>query len=485
MENLSWITVLVFVVDHALRIGIAVRLIMRRRPVGISLSWLGVILSVPFLGAFAYLLLAEKPLGSSRVARAEAIHSPYLYWLHRLAERYPEGENRLGPAFEPVRRLVRQAVGSPTVPGNALELLPSAASFFEHLVDDIAKAESTCHLEFYIWEEGGRVDQVVEALVAAHGRGVICRVLVDEVGSKEFIRSGALERLRDAGIQAVAALPVGGFRKLFVRIDLRNHRKLVVIDGRVAYTGSQNLVDPALFKQDADVGRWIDAMVRIEGPAVELLQLSFLEDWELETQTGLEELRETGDLHDNAAVGEACLQVIPSGPGPRTESIYRVLLTAVYTARHRIGITTPYFVPDEPLVQALISAALRGVRVELILPTRVDSRLVRYASRAHFEELLRAGVLIYGFDAGLLHTKSVTIDDELCLFGTLNLDQRSFWLNFELTVCSYDASFSDQLRALQQQYRDRSTPVTLDDVYRRGFGGRLLENTARLLSPLL
>ena len=240
---------------------------------------------------------------------------------------------------------------------------------------------------------------------------------------------------------------------LFVRFDLRLHRKIVVIDGEVAYTGSLNLVDPRYFKQGAHVGQWVDAMVRLRGPAVEALAITFLEDWELETGEGVDRLRETGDVHPLASRGRAVVQVVPSGPVVREESIQAVLLGAIYAARRELVMTTPYFVPDESLVMALITAALRGVEVTLVLPARVDSRLARLASQPHKGELLEAGVRIAEFQGGLMHTKSVTVDGELSLFGSLNLDPRSLILNFEITLSVYDRAFTASLRALQQIVR--------------------------------
>jgi cardiolipin synthase len=226
-------------------------------------------------------------------------------------------------------------------------------------------------------------------------------------------------------------------------------------------------------------------MVRVRGPAVEGLALTFLEDWELETGEGVERLQQTGDVHPLEPAGTAVVQVLPSGPVVREESIQAVLLMAIYAARRELVMTTPYFVPDESLLMAMMSAALRGVAVTLVVPARIDSRLTRLASQPHQGDLLEAGVRIARYEDGLLHTKSVTVDGELSLFGSLNLDPRSLVLNFEITLCVYDQEFTAQLRALQQTYVDRSTFMDLTAWHDRSGLRKLAENSARLLSPLL
>jgi cardiolipin synthase len=270
-----------------------------------------------------------------------------------------------------------------------------------------------------------------------------------------------------------------------VRYDLRLHRKIVVIDGRVAYTGSLNMVDPREFKQDAGVGQWVDAMVRIEGPAVEELQLTFLGDWFVETDTTLDELRQTGGLSPQPARGRCAVQVMPSGPGDEPDAVEQILISTCYSARHELVLTTPYFVPSEPLSMALVAAARRGVAVTLVIPHHVDSKLVRYASNAFKADLLEAGVEIALFDDGLLHTKSITVDGSHCLFGSVNLDPRSFRLNFEVMLAIYDRESTAALRAVQQGYIERSKPLELEAFRQRPEIERVLESFARLLAPLL
>jgi cardiolipin synthase len=262
------------------------------------------------------------------------------------------------------------------------------------------------------------------------------------------------------------------------------HRKIVVIDGEIAFTGSLNLVDPRFFKQDSGFGQWVDAMVRLQGPAVEPLAITFLKDWELERYEGIESLRVTADVRRLPETGDSTVQVVPTGPTIEGDAI-QILLMTIYAARRELIITTPYFVADEALLTAMISAARRGVEVTLIVPAHVDSLLVRFASRAHMGELLVAGVKVRLFDGGLLHTKSITVDGELCLFGSLNMDPRSLYLNFEITLAVYDHGFTSDLRALQQSYLAESSAMKLDDWTSRSRPQQFADNVARLLSPLL
>ncbi len=481
----GWIAWAVYAADLFIRAGFSIRVIMRRAPVGFSLAWLTIILVFPFVGALIYLTFGELRLGRKRTARANAIHPAYRAWIKEQHEAYRVDPASIGDEFAPLARMIEATVGPPAVPGNAIDLMGDAESIFRALIADIDASRRTCHLEFYIWEPGGRADGVAEALLRASARGVTCRVLLDAVGSHRFFRSDLAARLRDGDVRVVASLPVSMARMLFVRFDLRLHRKIAVIDGEVAYTGSFNLVDPLLFKRDAGVGQWVDAMVRVRGPVVEGLAITFLEDWELDAGEGPGALREASDVRRLAESGSSTAQVVPSGPTVEGRQITAILLTAIYEAERELVLTAPYFVPEPPLIMALTSAASRGVDVTVIVPARVDSKLVRLASRSQQGDLVEAGVRVLLFRDGLLHTKSATVDGRLSLFGSLNLDPRSLHLNYEITLAVYDSAFTADLRALQQSYIDCSAPVDMAAWGSRRPVTRFVEDAARLISPLL
>jgi cardiolipin synthase len=461
------------------------RVVMQRRLTGETLAWIMVVWVFPIIGPLFYLLFGELRLGKRRAKRFSELYPPIRKWLADIPQRSLVDWSRLDPEFEGLSQMAEQTIGVPSLRGNLVQLISDWHEVFDRLIADINAAERSCHLEFYIWTEGGHADDVVDALIRAAQRGVICRVLVDAMGSRPFLRSETAQRMRDADIMLHAALPGGLLRLPFVRFDLRLHRKIVVIDGRVAYTGSLNMVDPRFFKRDAGVGQWVDAMVRIEGPAVEALAITFLADWYIETDAPLLELQQTGDARPQPSRGDCTVQVLPSGPALATRAVEQVLITAIYSAREELVLTTPYFVPSEPLTLALIAAARRGVKVVLVLPARVDSKLVRYASGAFKAEMLEAGVKIAAFNDGLLHTKSVTVDSTHSLFGSVNLDPRSMRLNFEILLALYDKDFSSRLRQLQQQYIDRSQLLDFETYRARPRVQQAVENFARLLSPLL
>jgi len=480
-----WFWEFLFSLDILIRLGLSVRIIMRRRPVGVSLAWLTIVFMLPLAGAFVYLMFGELRLGRRHAAWAAQVRRPVEQWLHGLRTRKTVDWTAQGLECEPLAKLTEASLGVPALPGNHLQLLPDTEGAFRALLADIDAARRSCQMVFYIWYQGGVADEVGEALLRAAARGVTCRVLVDAVGSRPFLRGPWVRKLREGGVQVVAALPAGLLRAAFVRYDLRMHRKIAVIDGEIAYTGSLNIVDPRYFKQKAGVGQWVDAMVRIRGPAVEGLLGTFLADWVLESSEGIETLSHTSDFHPLAECGPSVVQVAASGPLDGNDAILRSLLMAIYSARRELILTTPYFVPDESLVAALVSAAQRGVGVTLIVPGKVDSRLVRLASQAFQGDLLAAGVRVALFHGGLLHTKSITVDGKFSLFGSLNLDPRSLYLNFEITLVVYDRGFTNDLRQLQQSYLAHCELMDQGQLQSRSRLQRLAENTARLAGPLL
>jgi cardiolipin synthase len=481
--NLHTVSTAILVGHWLIIVGLTMRVIMRRPPVGVSLAWLAVIFSLPFVGAFVYLLFGEKRLGHRRAERINANVGPVADWQKTLRPEYAGLDSAVGSLGEPLMVQAEKIAGFPPLPGNRVDLLGDFEAVFDRLVADIDAAQRSIHLAFYIWHEGGRAEDVVAALVRAAQRGVQCRALADAMGSKAFLRSRSARRLREAGVELIAALPTSAVRTLFARADLRNHRKIVVIDGQIAYSGSQNLVDPRCFKQGAGVGEWVDAMVRIIGPAAIPLDGVFRLDWAVETGSAFE--APLGEADAPSTRDGSIIQVAPSGPDRQPEAIHWFLLTAIYAARRELVLSTPYFVPDDSILTALETAALRGVAVTLIVPARNDSLLVRHASVAHFDDLMTAGVRIALFNGGLLHTKSLTVDGEMSLFGSVNLDMRSLWLNFEISLLVYDRNFTGRLRSLQDSYLQDSDWVNLDAWRRRPARSRFIANTCRLLGPLL
>ena len=282
LDQIHGMATAVYLLDLCIRIGLSVRVIKRRLPVGVALAWLALILILPLAGAVLYLLFGEYRLGRGRKRRSAQLAVDCQERLPQFYATGAAGDRVSALGGEAVARVAEAQLGAPPLPGNRLELLPNAEAAFPALLADIDRAGKTCDLEFYIWSPGGCADEVAKALIRAAARGVSCRVLVDAIGSKAFLRSPWVDDLRKAGVQVQAALSAGLLRLVVARPDLRLHRKIVVLDGTVGYTGSLNLADPKLFKQDAGVGQWVDALARVQGPAVGALALTFLQDWPLE-----------------------------------------------------------------------------------------------------------------------------------------------------------------------------------------------------------
>ncbi len=457
--NVHWsyhlISTVFLLTDLAIRIGLSVRVIMRKRSYGVSLAWLVVILLFPFAGGFIYLLFGENRIPERRSERIKKSYNHYLHWLQTLHDRSPVQWDQLNTECQPLHLLARRLTGLPAMAGNHLEIIETPEKIIGSIIRDIDRAKSTCHLQFYIWEEGGQVDRVIDALLRATHRGVTCRVLLDAIGSRNFMKSPTVAVMRKAGIRVRESLPAGIIKAFFARIDIRNHRKIVVIDGQIAYTGSQNMADPYIFRQEAGVGNWIDVMIRLQGPVVESLAGTFISDWFLESEVtkinnlgsldaDIDAVRRFADIRSIEPIGTAAVQLVPSGPGFTADAIHSLLLTTIYGARKELILTTPYFIPDDALLTALQSAALRGVAVTIILPAKNDSKLAAYATRARFEDLIEAGVRLKLFIGGFLHSKTITVDGEFALFGSVNLDMRSFWLNFETTLLLYDQKICRQ-----------------------------------------
>lgn len=480
-----FVTNSVLLTDLAIRFALSLRIIMRKKEASVTLAWLVVILLLPFVGAILYLILGENRLGHKRAEHAANNLPVFKDWIASLENRTGAAGKDAHALFYPVGTQAHSVIGLPVLPGNSLEILKNADEFFQALIKDINQAREFCFLEFYIWEKGGLAGEVASALIRAASRGVTCRILLDSIGSDSFLKSSLADAMRSSGIRIVECLPAGLFRALFVRVDLRNHRKIAIIDGKIAYTGSQNLVDPRYFKQDEDVGEWIDTMVRVRGLVVEAMTATFLYDWFVETDTEPKQIENMNRITETSPAGNAQVQLVPSGPGFTREGIHDLLLTTIYTARNELVLTTPYFVPDNAILAALKSAAYRGVEVTIILPRKIDSKLAQFASRARYSELARSGIRIMLYDEGLLHAKTITVDNEFSLIGSVNLDMRSFWLNFELTLFVYDRDFTIELRKLQQSYMQRAKALDRKHFAGRPFLTRLKENLALIVGPLL
>jgi cardiolipin synthase len=476
----GWTLAAAFVINVAL----AVRIVWSKaaRP-NAALAWLATLFAFPILGCVLYIVIGENRIGAVRRRR----HARIMRAVEQVEGGWKD-PRVLGSSMSTVDTQMAhlgESSGAPQVlNGNLVQLTGDPAEQVRWITSDIDAAVRTADALFYIFETDETGRAVADALARAARRGVTVRLLVDGIGSRAFLRSPMRRELEAAGVKVVEALPATFLRILVARVDIRNHRKLVVVDGVIAQTGSRNIADPD-FKSGGRLGAsepYVDSWIRIRGPVVRDLEVFFLEDWELDTgdHPVASDLAEPDSLPGGIPV-----QVIPSGPNFENSVVRGLVQAAIQVARQEIVLSTPYFIPDSPTMAAMEVAARRGVRVTLIVPRANDSLLAAWASRASYGRLLEAGVEVWEYRRGFLHSKTISVDDEMGIITTANLDRRSYEINFETTVVVYDDAFAVQVRRLQQSYVADSDRIDLGAWERRGTATRFKENLANLMAPLL
>ncbi len=465
-------------------VAVLLRVILRphREPAS-RVAWVVVIIAVPVLGLIAYLMLGETNVGRRQVARDRKVFSEMPTVDEILRMEAPEFRPVIPGIYAHLFQLGQSVNGYPAVGGNQAHLMTDSNAAIESMIADINAAKAHVHLTFYIWLTDNNGLKMVEALKRAAARGVVCRAMADGLGSRAMIESIHWKEMRDSGVRVATALPIGDplLRPLRGRIDLRNHRKILVIDNSITYCGSQNCADPE-FRVKAKFAPWVDVMMRFTGPVVRQNQHLFASDWLGQVDDNLD-----GVLTEPVLTSEVgfAAQVIGTGPTVRNSAMPEIFENLIYTARREIFITTPYYVPDDPMQTALCSCALRGVKTTLILPARNDSWIVGAASRSYYADLLAAGVGIHEYDGGLLHTKSLTLDDEITLIGSANMDRRSFELNYENNILLCSRSVTAEMRLRQDEYLAHSHPITREMVASWPLYRRFWNNSIAMLGPVL
>ena len=446
-------------------------------------AWVAVIAALPGLGMLFYLLLGETSIGRKRVARTCEVLDSLPPAGSFSTDCDPQHQPSIPARYAPLFRLGESVNGLRPVGGNTAKLMTDSNSGIDSMVADMDAAVDHIHLIFYIWLADNNGLKVVEALKRAVGRGVACRAMADGLGSRAMIRSGHWKEMREAGVQVAAALPIGNplFRAFHGRIDLRNHRKIVVIDDRITYCGSQNCADPE-FRVKPKFAPWVDILVRFEGPIARQNQYIFIGDWMADIDEDLRFMLETPIVCGGKGFPA---QVIATGPTVRNSAMSETFETLMHSARRRLLITTPYYVPNESMQGALCAAARRGVETTIIFPARNDAWQVAAASHSYYLELVKAGVKIHEYVGGLLHTKSMTVDDNITLIGSANMDRRSFDLNYENNILFCDAELSATVRGRQEQYLESSNQVSLADIEAWPIQRRFWNNLMGMLGPVL
>ena len=477
------LAVLLVVVDFIIRI-VALVVIPRNRKPQTATAWLLAIFFLPYLGILLFLLLGSRRLPKRRRDKQQAI-SRYIL-------ETTEGTDLLNrdlpwpPWLEPIAELNRTLGAMPLVGGNTAALLTDYDASLQAMTDAVGAATKYVHVEFYIMAFDSTTGPFFDALAAAVERGITVRVLLDHLASlRSPGYSRTIRQLKKIGVQWHLMLPVQPLRGRFQRPDLRNHRKILVVDGMVAFTGSQNIIDASYNKwSNRRRGlRWKDLMVRFEGPIVAGINALFVTDWYSETDELL--LRETEIVPREKTRNTIGAQVVPSGPGFEGENNLRLFNALLYAAQERIIITSPYFVPDESMLYAITTAAQSGLDVQLFVSEVGDQPVVYHAQRSYYEALLRAGVRIWLYPKPtVLHAKHFTIDNQVAVIGSSNMDMRSFSLNLEISVMVRGESFVNALRALEQTYRTASRELHLEEWMQRPLGTKVLDNIARLTSAV-
>lgn len=440
---------------------------LQKRTPAATLSWLISLAALPYLGFLIYYFFGPQRIKRQRLRRVRARAT------------LPVPAHGPAPSAEAIElaRVAQATTGLPPTTATRAELLVDGAAKYDALLAAVAQAREHVHLEYYIYEPDRTGTALRDALVERARAGVEVRLLLDAVGSGNISR-WFLRPLLDAGGEVAWFHPMR-LRWFWKRpwLNLRTHRKIVVIDGRVCFTGGINISD----EQDERLGpdAYRDLHLRLEGDIVRSLQPVFIEDWCYATGAPPLKLPNVAPRP-----GSVAAQALVSGPDSSWEAIHRLHVGAIHAAQRRVWLVTPYFVPGEAAMMALTSAALGGLDVRLLVPKLSDSRLVTYAARSYFDDLLAAGVRIYECGPRLLHTKALLCDDAIAIIGSANFDNRSFRLNFEVSVLFSDRGLADGLAELIEHECGHAVRVR-DDRDRPLWRTRVPEALARLVSPLL
>ncbi len=474
------LTALFFTVDIALRLAALVLVPYNRRPAS-AIAWLLVIMIQPILGWIVFGMLGNTRLSKGRRTKMAAIQELIGESMLDVPDAEPRRDR---PDWLPgVIELNRTLSSMPHVGPTSGVVWGEFDAQLEAMARRIDEAERFVHVEFYLIVASERTEVFFAALERATARGVSVRVLVDHLTSVRYPRrKETVARLEAMGAELRDMLPLRPWRGQWQRPDLRNHRKLVVIDGKVGFTGSLNLIDPSyLWRRNLRRGlQWRDTWVEITGQPVRALAILFWSDWWAETNELVELATEAP-----ATGGDLNASVVPSGPGFEGEINLRVFLELVHAAERRITIVSPYFVPDEAMRYAITSAAMRGIHVELFASEIGDQFWTHHAQRSYYEELLRAGVRITLFaKPTVLHSKFMTFDEHVSIIGSSNIDMRSFGLNFEASMLIEGASMVAQLQGIADGYRLQSTELTLEAWMARPRVAQAFDSVARLTSAL-
>ena len=476
MKSRRRLVFIALIVAHTLGVVSSLDALMSTRTAQGTIAWIVSLNTFPYVSVPAYWVFGRTKFNGYVIGRREDDTRLYAALSRKMAL---VGEYAAPLSYEhPQLRVIERLAKMPVLEHNRVELLIDGEQTFNSLFAGIDEAEHYLLVQFYIVRDDTLGRALQQRLIARARKGVAVHFLYDEIGSYRLPRA-YLDELTAAGVQVRRFHSTRGSGNRF-QLNFRNHRKIVVADGRTGWVGGFNVGDEYLGR-DPRVGRWRDTHLKLEGPAVFGLQLSFIEDWHWATGEILD-----FDWHTEPAPdGEVPVLVLPSGPADRFETASLMVQHAIASAHHRVWISSPYFVPDEGVLSALKIAALRGVDVRVLIPERPDNILTYFAAYAFIGPLLEAGVRIHRYDEGFLHGKTMLIDDSASAVGTVNLDNRSFRLNFEITAWILDKAFATAMERMFEQDFLHAQAMAVEEVATRPWWFRVASRAAHLAAPVL
>lgn len=481
MLDIPLLGLLYYTLEWVLRVA-AVFVVPRRRKPTSGMAWLMFIFLLPIPGWIAFMVIGSNKLPRFRRQAQEILDEHVAEEIRVTKKTHPEVFGAAPAKYHEIAELAESLTNLPVMRGVKAQALTHYDQTITSIVDDINAARERVYIEYYALTLDDTTEPLFTALAHAVSRGVDVRVLFDTYGSHKYANYKKMQRRMSAdGVRWRKMLPLTWPGKKYIRPDLRNHRKIVIIDNSIGYTGSQNMIDRTYHRKDDIV--YDELVIRLGGPIVAQLEAVFFNDWYAETG---ELPPESHISHDAAQLDQQALaQVLPSGPGYRDENNLQVFTAMVYAAETSITIVNPYFVPSDSLMMALLSAQRRGVKVQIVNSRASDQWLVAHAQRSYYDQLFDAGAEIYLYDAPtLLHSKFIVIDQTIAAVGSSNMDIRSFELNHELTLLSYDKRHAKELAGIAREYIGRSTQIFPEEWAQRSWRKRLLDNLARLTSSL-
>jgi len=443
---------LYFYSEWLIRLMMLIEVPRHRKP-AFATAWLLIIMLFPWPGFILYLFIGIQRPPKHRLYQKEKLIQALSELRNLFSDSYLRLRAELNPVSQEASEIVAKSGGMYAIGYNSVEFINKSETFIDKLVEDINTATHHVHLQFYIFEDDNVGQRVSDALEKAANRGVNCRLLLDAMGSRKFLSRKTAD-LRKEGIEVVAAYPI---------------------------ISSQNIVDPGYGHSDSKL-IWRDLVVRISGPAVFSLQAVFLSDWYL----GTDEMPDSEGFFPPPEInGDSPIQILPSGPVYSPNNYHMVVIEALYHAKNQVIITTPYFIPDDAMLQALESACHRGIDLNLVIPEKSDQFLPGNAAKSYFEDIMKWGGRIHLYKEGLLHAKSISIDEQICFFGSSNFDIRSFALNFEMDLVFYGNKEISSIRNQQMEYISQSEELDAESWNNRRLLRKTVENLTRLLSPML